>query len=787
METVFLSIVSMSITAGYVILAVMLARLLLKNAPKKYSYALWGAVAFRLCCPVTLKSAISFFNLKIGEKGNAAMDLRDVPTVFTSSAGADTAAAGRDIIYETVMPATGIGSIDNAVASETAAPHPDAVRILAFIWAAGVLAIAVYGIISYLRIRKKVASAIKLQDNVWEADDIGSPFIFGFIRPRIYIPFGLGYTSQRMAVLHEKRHIARYDHITKMAAFMLLALHWFNPLCWLAFELMTKDMEMSCDESVLDRYGNIKRIYSLALLSFATEKRFPAPSPVAFGETSVKVRIGNILSHKKTRMSVTVVSVVLVAAVLFGCATNPVEQPGTLEFNPMTGLESEGLTAEPIAVTVRNTPSARPFYGLDSADVVYEYEVAGGVTRYTAVFSSLADISGIGPVFEMYDVSLRLTAPYGAVSVCTGPSQADSEKIKAAASSYGAEILDGSSVENLYHTDASRVGQYAPDNNYFVSMDVLSDTLDKLDDSGAEEKEALFSFADEGHDAAAGGMPADRIEWNFSSRQIDIMAPEKGLIGTTGYKGTFEYDPSSGKYRKVLFDGIGTDGESLMFDNVFLVIADGSYDPRDEFTYELAGGGTAYYFSHGQYIECRWDKGSGDYDEPLRFVDTDGNDIAVSKGTSYIGLLRYGMADSFKVNGIQKIYFIDAPAEGSMIVPLADYQFISRGFSIEADHSHSGIDYAARLKTEAYAAYEGVVTKAEFDVGYGNYVIIDHGGDVTTMYAHLDSFTVEAGQHVMQGDLIGYVGSTGNSTGPHLHFGVSVGGEYVDPEIYLMQ
>ena len=784
MKTIFLSVVNMSITAGYVILAVMLARLMLRNAPKKYSYALWSAVAFRLCCPFSLSSELSFFNLRIEDSGKTAMDLRDVPTVFsTHGSTSSVAAAERDIIYETVIPSTGIEGLDKAVTATAPVRQMNAAGILAVIWAAGVLIFLIYGIVSCIRIGRRISSAIRMEDNVWESDDIGSPFIFGILRPRIYIPFGLGYTSQRMAVLHEKQHLARHDHMIKMGAFILLAVNWFNPLCWIAFDMMTRDMEMSCDESVLDRNVHIKRIYSLALLSFVAETRFPAPSPVAFGETSVKARIRNILAHKKTKMTVTVISVIVVAAVMLGCATNPVDHVGKPVFNMLTGTESQNVLENPVAVTVRNTPSARPFYGLDRADIVYEYEVAGGVTRYTAVFSSIEDIEEIGPVFEMYDVSLRLTAPYGAVSVCTGASQSDSVKIREAVAANGLKVLDGETAEDLYHTDASRVGQYAPDNNYFLSMDVLSAEAGDTVVFDAESRAPVFSFAAEGQDVLEDTMPADRIEWDFSSREIDIMAPEKGLIGTTGYKGTFEYDSSSGRYRKILFDGIGGDGKTLMFDNVFLVLAGGGYDERDEFTYDLSTGGNAYYFSHGKYIECRWDKGNGGYEEPLRFVDSEGNDISVSTGTSYIGLLRIGMAESLKINGMQKIFFIDAPTEGSMIVPVADYQFISRGFT----QNHTGIDYAAQLGKEVSAAYEGVVKETGFEEKWGNYVVIEHDGDILTQYNHMESISVESGNHVMQGDIIGLVGSTGMSTGPHLDFRVIVKGEEVDPVIYLMQ
>ena len=147
--------------------------------------------------------------------------------------------------------------------------------------------------------RRRVDTAIRLRDNIYQSDAIRSPFILGFLRPRIYLPFGLDPEPMEYVLAHEQYHIRRRDDLIKAFAFLLLAVHWFNPLCWLSFRLMERDMEMSCDEKVLSGNANIRKAYSLTLLSFAAGRRFPAASPLAFGETGVKGHVKGVLNYRK--------------------------------------------------------------------------------------------------------------------------------------------------------------------------------------------------------------------------------------------------------------------------------------------------------------------------------------------------------------------------------------------------------------------------------------------------------------------------------------------------------
>ena len=174
-----------------------------------------------------------------------------------------------------------------------------------------------------MHLRRKIASAIRLEGNIYEADGITSPFILGFFQPRIYIPYGVEPESLRYVLAHELCHIHRGDHVIRPLSFIILALHWFNPLCWLAFYLCGKDMEMSCDEKVLTQGCGTCKAYSSTLLSFAEERSTSISGPLAFGEAGVKSRIKNALKWKKPSAWATVLATVLATLVIAACSVNP--------------------------------------------------------------------------------------------------------------------------------------------------------------------------------------------------------------------------------------------------------------------------------------------------------------------------------------------------------------------------------------------------------------------------------------------------------------------------------
>lgn len=322
METLFLSIFNMSLTATYVIIAVLLIRLLLKRAPKKYSYVLWAIVLFRLVCPVSISSELSLFNA-------APFDM----TAAQKNGEATLSYVSADIGYmEKPEMTVGIPtmnaliseSLPPAVPAESVNPLRIGIKLGTIVWSTGTAALLIYAMVSYFRLKRRMATAIRLDKHIFESDSIRSPFILGFFKPRIYIPFGLREQERLYILKHEAYHLKRNDHLVKPLAFVVLAVHWFNPLAWLAFVLMAKDMEMSCDEKVLSGAGSgIAKAYCTSLLGFAANRRLPTASPLAFGETGVRERIKNILRFKSPKKRVIVFAAAICILAVAVCTTNP--------------------------------------------------------------------------------------------------------------------------------------------------------------------------------------------------------------------------------------------------------------------------------------------------------------------------------------------------------------------------------------------------------------------------------------------------------------------------------
>ncbi len=333
----FLKILNMSITGGYIILAVLLARLILRRAPKKYSYALWAVALFRLICPVSFKSVISVFALKPFD-----IKLKDT-ALFSQTAEIVHIPENIGLMAQPEIQ-TGISAVDAAVNESLPVATPmysaNPLQIWEFfgmlLWIMGIAALLVISSIGLWRLCRRLRTATLLEGNVWQSENVQSPFIIGFFKPKIYIPYGLEGAALGYVLAHERAHIKRGDHVIRTLAYLVLCLHWFNPLVWLAFWLAGRDMELSCDEKVLGRMGG-RAEYSETLLSFASPRRFPAPTPLAFGESGVARRIKNALKWKRPRLWVSAIALVLCAVVIVACAANPKdesEQPSVSDKAP---------------------------------------------------------------------------------------------------------------------------------------------------------------------------------------------------------------------------------------------------------------------------------------------------------------------------------------------------------------------------------------------------------------------------------------------------------------------
>ena len=287
-----------NLVASIVILIILGARLILKRAPKVFSYALWAIVLIRLLVPVSIQSPVSV-----------------IPNTPATS-GAVINSALPEIEFETPRDREQNDYESQNTTSEDIQVYVshtmEPVVYLSVAWLIGMAGMVLYSSISYLKIKNKVRIAVPLRGNIWITDDIKSPFVIGFIKPKIYLPDNLGDQEQEYIILHEQHHIKRCDHVIKALAFLALTIHWFNPLVWLAFVLACKDMEMSCDEAVIRKLGeNVRADYSASLLTLATGHRIIAGTPLAFGEGDTKGRIKNLAKWKKPAIWVLVLTIII--------------------------------------------------------------------------------------------------------------------------------------------------------------------------------------------------------------------------------------------------------------------------------------------------------------------------------------------------------------------------------------------------------------------------------------------------------------------------------------------
>ncbi len=311
MSELFLSFLNRSISAGWLVLAVIVLRLVLKKSPKWVNVLLWGLVAVRLLCPVSLESIFSL-----------------IPSAETVSP--------EIMLDPTPQIQSGIPAVNNSVnpiITELFTPNPAAsanplqilIAVAGQLWLLGMVLMAGYTAVSYLLLRRRVGTAVRLRKNIYQSERISSPFVLGMFRPRIYLPYGMPEQDLAHVIAHEQAHIRRRDHWWKPLGFLLLTLYWFHPLMWAAYILLCRDIELACDEKVIRELGREARAdYSEALLKCSVTHRHITACPLAFGEVGVRQRVKNVLNYKKPAFWLVVLAVLLCAIVAVCFLTDPV-------------------------------------------------------------------------------------------------------------------------------------------------------------------------------------------------------------------------------------------------------------------------------------------------------------------------------------------------------------------------------------------------------------------------------------------------------------------------------
>jgi len=374
MNELFLKIINMSISASWLILAVLILRLVLKKAPKWVNVLLWGIVAVRLICPFSFESALSL--IPSAEPIPLDIEMAAKPTIDSG------------------VPA--INSVVNPVLSSFAPPQHVLtsanplqiwIPILNIIWLIGVGALLLYTAVSYWRLCRKVDTAVRYKDNIFQSEHVSSPFVLGLIKPRIYLPFKLDGQNLEHVVAHEKAHICRKDHWWKPLGFLLLTIHWFNPLMWLAYVLLCRDIELACDEKVIKELDNEQRAdYTQALVACSVNRRVIAACPLAFGEVGVKERVKSVMNYKKPAFWVIILAVIACVIVAVCFLTNPKQDSYTLRIVVPAGSQEKFVYTDEEVSTIKNTIKIWSGDGLGDTEVLLSPVSKTTETGYTATY-----------------------------------------------------------------------------------------------------------------------------------------------------------------------------------------------------------------------------------------------------------------------------------------------------------------------------------------------------------------------------------------------------------------
>jgi len=811
MDKLFLAIVNMSLTGAFVIAAICLARQLLKKAPKIMSYALWAVAGFRLIFPFSIESVFSLIPFAAAPIP-ADIAMQPIPHINSGVMLVDNIVSGS-------LPAPMLGASAN--------PLQIWMAIGAFVWLTGVAIMLIYGVISFVALKGKMKEAAHCEANIYETTQIKSPFVLGVFSPKIYLPAALSEHERGYILLHEQTHIRRRDHIVKFAAYFVLCLHWFNPLAWLAFLLMSADMEMACDERVMRELGgDIRDDYSMSLVRIAAGRRIPCGSPLAFGEGGMKERVKRVLNFRKPSRIIIAVAVILTVALSVGFALNRASENVNAASGEIYVFPEENFAS--VFFQCNDSPY-NPEYIVISAQLMNNQNVRG-----LACGESFTLVEKAGDSWR--------TVPFA-----EGTGFDDIAFMLEDGSSFGYDIRPEMLAVKLHE------GQYRIVTHVWITGEKspasTTGALTENDSPASQNMEKHLVWADFSIDKNAPPQETFTVpaSWfgNASGKEMtlndvrELAAKGDGLLfeDLQQYQGgnassDFNYNimvySVAGGYRLVVHSKSHSKPDRVNLESVWEDGGSGidiRYNDVDEFlqtnpsqkpiTADEALGIAQVILgveleSVSWHILADW-PGRADYDaafaqalldstyaisEPcwvLRVKGTaewGGRYYAVGKKSSALYIYHddawsvfIGETVEFDANATPLNYMGNL-GDGTLAWPYRG-DGISSGFGVRANGYHIGIDIKGSVGDILVAADDGVVTLAEWYEDYGNLIIIEHADGMETWYGHLSAYAVSKGDTVTRGQIIGAVGSTGQSTGPHLHFEVRVDGQTVDPLLYL--
>ncbi len=445
MTDIFLNLVNMSLTACWLILAVVLLRLIFRRAPRWVFCLLWGFVGLRLVIPFSFESIFSLIPTKTPVK-----EVNEVVNRVIVDSGrpmTELPLNQAPVVTPSVPVTPGATSpVPPAVTAPAADKALSLAEIFAIVWICGIAVLLVYAAVSYLLLRYKIRTATRLESNVWQSEAVSSPFVLGFIKPRIYLPYALDALDIPYVLSHERAHISRRDHLIKPLGFVILAVYWFNPVIWLAYILLCRDVELACDEKVIKTLGkDERRDYSTALLNCSVSRVRIAACPIAFGEVAVKERIKGVMNYKKPAFWIIILAVIAIIITAVCFLTDPKSKDEDDDVKQNEKEEKEELYA---SIDISNIS-----YESDSEEIEIEL-----INESIAKIAPIMEIDFINNSYQIVYVPSNYILYYndgGGWTECEGRADYNSGEKH--------EVDDGDRVRlirNLEYFDMTKPGQY---------------------------------------------------------------------------------------------------------------------------------------------------------------------------------------------------------------------------------------------------------------------------------------------------------------------------------------
>lgn len=576
MSELFLKIVNMSISASWVVVAVLALRFCLKKAPKWVNVLLWGIVAVRMVFPFSIESVLSL-----------------IPSAETIS---PTIMMEQSPSVQTGVPA--LNHVINPVIRGSFTPAPGAsanplqiwIPVLTGIWLFGIAALFLYSAVSYWRLRRKVCEAVILRDNIYQSENVCSPFVLGIIRPKIYLPYHMDSREMGHVIAHEQTHICRRDHWWKPLGFLLLTTHWFNPLMWLSYILLCRDIELACDEKVIKKMSNEQRAdYTQALVACSVDRRLIATCPLAFGEIGVKERVKSVMNYKKPAFWIVLASVIVCAVIAVCFLTNPIGFQFDVSANTIVSANHFDMrnADDPVAIEmtpaqiselnsrldgVKNCKRSDKYAGLTPGYQISAQMQDGSYIRisgYSLSDNTMVDIEQNG---KRYAVSDREFQEYLS-RICAGGDVSAAFDLQPLRAQYPEYFdLDASTGLDVY------VWQMAPDSYYFG---LLPHTASPRD-STAQELLALRGASSEQmrYILAAYALDPDDIHVIPWQNPVSSYIPECWIVTENGES----LEEKQAQYIETVSAMLFGEGDTLLHDD---------YPIYDSIVFDVDGDGIA--------------------------------------------------------------------------------------------------------------------------------------------------------------------------------------------------